>query len=75
MEISDAIWAGIIGAGVAFEVYALTNGKQGDTLSETTRRTFRTRTRAGAILFGVAWGSFSIWYLGHILAGWAFPLS
>lgn len=75
MNFSDAIWAGIIGAGIAFEAYALTNSKSEDTLSETTRRVFHTRTRAGAILFGVAWSAFSIWFLGHIVAGWDFPLS
>lgn len=73
MASADWVWAGIIAAGVAFETYALKNGRDGDTLSEVTRSAFRVRTRAGAILFGVAWTSFSAWYLGHVIWGWDFP--
>jgi hypothetical protein len=70
---AGAVWSGIILAGAAYEAYALVNKRNGDTLSETTRRAFRVRTRTGAVVFGVLWTSFSGWFLGHILWGWPFP--
>lgn len=66
MEVSDAVWGGLLLAGTAFEVYALRNGKEGDTLSETTRRVFRVKTRAGKIVFVGTWAAFAAWYLWHI---------
>jgi hypothetical protein len=63
----DAVWGGLILAGAGFEVYALRNARQGDTLSESTRRWFRVHTKAGAIVFAVAWTGFGVWYLAHIL--------
>lgn len=73
METADIVWAGILAAGAAFEAYALRNGRPGDTLSETTRKVFRVKTKAGALVFGTVWVSFSTWFLGHILYGWPFP--
>jgi hypothetical protein len=73
MAASDWVWSGIIVAGAAVEAYALANKRDGDTLSEVTRRAFRVRTKPGAIAFGTVWVSFSTWFLGHILWGWPFP--
>lgn len=74
METSDLVWGGLILAGAVFEAYALANRRQGDTLSETTRQAFRTRTsRTGRILFGSTWAAFSGWYLVHILWDVPFP--
>ncbi|MBX9392290.1 hypothetical protein K4749_01420 [Streptomyces sp. TRM72054] len=67
MNAADVVWGGLILAGAAFEVCALRNARQGDTLSESTRRWFRVHTKAGAIVFGVAWVGFSVWFLDHIL--------
>jgi hypothetical protein len=64
---ADVVWAGLILAGAAFETYALRNARQGDTLSESTRRWFRVHTKAGAVVFAVSWASFSVWYAWHIL--------
>lgn len=75
MTTADFIWGGIIVAGGAFETFALLNRRDGDTLSETTRRAFRTRTTYGRAAFALSWSAFSVWYLGHILWGWTFPLS
>lgn len=75
MDTADIIWGGLILAGAGFEAYALRNGRDGDTISEATRRLFRVRTRAGKIVFASAWIGFASWYLGHILWGWDFPLS
>lgn len=71
----DIVWGALIAAGVAYEAYTLTTKRSGDTLSETTRKAFRVRTRAGALAFGTLWVSFSTWFLGHILWGWPFPLT
>lgn len=68
MTSADIIWGGLLVVGALFEVYALRNGRSGDTLSESTRRWFRVRTRTGAFVFGVAWCAFSVWFLIHILA-------
>jgi hypothetical protein len=75
MTSSDVIWGTLIAAGAVFEGYALRNGRDGDTLSEATRKTFRVRSRPGKIVFATLWVSFSAWFLGHILYGWPFPLS
>lgn len=75
MSNSDLVWASLILAGAAFEAYTLTNGRQEDTFSATTRRLFRVRTRAGALAFGILWASASTWFFGHVLYGWPFPLS
>jgi hypothetical protein len=64
---ADVVWGGLIVAGAAFEVYALRNAREGDTLSESTRRWFRVHTRAGALVFAAGWVGFSVWYLDHIL--------
>ena len=68
MNAGDFVWGGLILAGAGFEVYALRNARQGDTLSESTRRWFRVHTKAGAVCFAVAWTGFGIWYLDHILS-------
>ena len=68
MNAGDAVWGGLILAGAGFEVWALRNARRGDTLSESTRRWFRVHTKAGAIVFAVAWAAFSVWYAWHILA-------
>jgi hypothetical protein len=69
MDVSsaDLVWGGLLTAGAAFEVYALANGRDGDTLSERTRSWFQVRTRAGAVVFGAAWCGFATWFLVHIL--------
>ncbi|RZU28314.1 hypothetical protein EV284_6480 [Streptomyces sp. BK022] len=66
------MWAAIwIAWGVTFAVVeglALTNRRDGDTLSENTRRLFRTRTsKVGRAIFAVAWIGFSGWFALHIL--------
>lgn len=73
MNTPDAVWGGLIAVGVAFEVYTLRNKRDSDTLSETTRRTFRVQTKGGRIAFAAAWGGFAGWYFGHVIWGWDFP--
>jgi hypothetical protein len=65
---ADFVWGGLILAGAAFEVYALRNAREGDTLSESVRRWFYVHTKAGALVFTAAWIGFSVWFLDHILS-------
>lgn len=64
---ADFVWAGLLTAGAALEVYALKNKQPGDTLSESTRRWFRVNTPAGRWVFGISWTAFAVWYGLHIL--------
>lgn len=73
MSSADWVWGGLLAAGGVYEAVALINRREGDTLSETTRKAFRVRTTGGKIAFGALWISFSSWFLGHILWGWPFP--
>jgi hypothetical protein len=75
MDTPDYVWGGLIAVGVAFEAYTLRNKRDQDTLSETTRRWFQVRTKPGKIVFGSAWAAFAVWYWGHVIYGWPFPLS
>lgn len=76
MDSAEIVWAGIILAGVSFEAYALANRRNGDTLSEVTRSAFRVKTsKVGRAVFASSWAAFSVWFAGHILYGWPFPLT
>lgn len=67
MEPSDAIWGSVFVLGTAIEVWALRNGKPGDTLSERIRAWFRVDTMAGKAVFTTVWVAFSAWFLAHIV--------
>jgi hypothetical protein len=75
MTVYDWAWGGLIAAGLTFEAVALKRKVQGDTLSEFTRKVFRTGdpevpgsgTRWGRIAFLVGWVGFAAWYTWHIL--------
>lgn len=77
MTAYDVAWGSLLAAGLAFEGWALAREKvRGDTLSEFTRKVFRTgypdrpevkRSKTGRVIFGVAWAGFAGWYLYHIL--------
>lgn len=74
MTTPDALWAAIFAAGVTYEAYALADRRDGDTLSETTRRLFRVRnSKAGRWIFGILWSAFALWYWAHILYDVPFP--
>ncbi len=65
---ADMVWSAVVGTGLWYEFRALRNmpHKHPDTLSATTRRTFRTDTTAGRVAFGAFW----LWFLGHVLGWW-----
>lgn len=76
MTVYDAAWGGLLTAGLAFEAWALAHDKRGDTLSEFTRKVFRTgypdrpgirRSKWGRRTFAVVWVGFAAWYTYHIL--------
>ena len=73
-----ACWLGIMVLGTfgLLEGSALVSKKSGDTFSETLRRWLGITPRRwwrpiGMISFLVIFGGFSVWFLGHILLGWA----
>ena len=63
---SDLVWAGMLGAMVAYETYTLKRNLD-HTLSRTTRRTFKTHHPVGKAVWVVGWGWFSTWMMKHIL--------
>lgn len=67
MSEADVIWASLFAAGTAVEVWALRNGREGDTLSERIRAWFRVDTRTGKVVFTVGWLYFSAWFLNHVI--------
>lgn len=65
----NIVWGALFAAGGAYEIYAIFNKKNGDTLSERTRTLFRTKTKIGKTVFTAGWVAFSAWFLFHILGG------
>lgn len=63
---STAVWAGLFGAGLLYEAYAIFNRPEGDTLSEKIRALFRVKSKPGRAIFTVLWAGFSVWFLFHI---------
>ncbi|WP_411147386.1 hypothetical protein [Streptomyces sp. A30] len=62
------IWIAWTAVFAVAEGLALANKRDGDTLSENTRRLFRTRTsKAGRAVFAIGWFGFSGWFAIHIL--------
>lgn len=59
------LWLGIF---AVVEGVALVRKDRGDTLSEHTRKWFRTDTKRGKFLWLSAWGAFATWFAVHI--GW-----
>lgn len=67
MTAADWVWGGLLAAGAGFEVWALRNGRSGDTLSERTRSWFRVSSPVGRTVFAAAWTVFAAWFLVHIV--------
>lgn len=63
-------WAALTAAFVAAEATAIYNKDWKGTFTETVRRLFHVRTRAGKLTFSLVWVPFSIWFFGHILELW-----
>ncbi len=70
MSVADVVWGGLLAVGAVVEVYALLNGRDGDTLSEKIRLWLGVRKQPGRAIFAAGWLVFSIWFLGHVLWGW-----
>lgn len=56
-----------IGAFFVFEAWAVKNKTHGDTLTEHVRDYFNTKGKVGSFVFIGAFGSFSAWFVVHIL--------
>lgn len=67
MTKADAVWLTILAGGLGYEAWTLYSRDVESTLSETTRRTFRVRTKPGRVLFAVSWSGFALWFLFHIV--------
>jgi hypothetical protein len=65
----DLVWGGLLGSALVYEMYAVFNGKQGDTLSERLRVWMRTNTKPGKALFVLGWLGLTAWFVPHILNG------
>ncbi|MFD0352894.1 hypothetical protein ACFVHW_03980 [Streptomyces sp. NPDC127110] len=65
---STVLWTAWAVFFIVYETITLANERDDDTLSENTRRLFRTRTsKAGRALFTVAVAGGGAWFLLHIL--------
>jgi hypothetical protein len=62
----DVIWGALLLAGAAYELFAIRNRLDGDTLSERLREWLRTRTRTGRAVFLTAWLALALWFPLHI---------
>ena len=61
-------WLTCGGAAAIIETLALIRGARDDTLSENTRRLFRTRgSKVGRVVFAAGWLVFAGWFVVHIL--------
>lgn len=60
------VWGGTLGGLAAFDYWCAKNRVEGDSLSECTRAALRTHTRAGQVVFVVAWVALSAWLIPHI---------
>lgn len=68
--IPDIVWimlAVTVGVLEAWAIWASRGGKERGTISHLVRRTFRTHTLAGRLVFGVAWLGFAGWVFWHIV--------
>ena len=64
----DVIWWIIALPPALWEVYAILNRVDGDTLSERTRVWWHVSTVPGKATFGLAWVGFAAWFLWHVVA-------
>lgn len=60
------VWAVVLGGLAGFDYWCARNTVVGDSLSECTRATLRTHTRAGQLLFIGGWAALTAWIVPHI---------
>lgn len=63
----DLVWGGVAALVIFLEIVGIVGKNEDDTISEMTRKYFRTETKLGAVAFGLAWVGFAAWYFYHIL--------
>lgn len=67
----DLIWGGVAALVLFLEMVGIFGKTKDDTISEQTRKWFKTETPLGAAGFTVAWLGFAAWFLYHIV--WDVP--
>lgn len=65
----NVMWGGLLGAGLAYELWAVLFKIEGHTLSERTRAWFRIHTRTGKAVFVAGWLALTAWFVPHIVNG------
>lgn len=63
----NGAWFALLLFGFVLEMWALFNGRPGDTLSERLRSWFQVHRRPGWFAFALCWIVFSVWFWIHIL--------
>lgn len=63
----DLVWGSVAALVIFLEVVGIVGKNKDDTISEMTRKYFKTDTKFGAIGFTLAWLGFAAWYLYHIV--------
>ncbi len=67
MDIYDVVYLSAVVVFFGMETYALLNKTEGDTVSEKTRKFFRTKTKTGAFIFLFMLGGLATWLAAHIV--------
>lgn len=63
----DLVWGSVAALVIFLEIVGIVGKNKDDTISEMTRKYFRTDTKLGAFAFAAAWIGFAIWYFYHII--------
>ena len=66
MSVWTILWLLWLVAFAVLEGYTIRSKRKGDTLSETTRRWFGTKTKLGRWVWIASFGLFSAWFVVHI---------
>ena len=61
------VWGGVAVLVLFLEMVGIFGRNKDDTISELTRKYFKTDTPVGAIGFSLVWIGFAAWYLYHIV--------
>lgn len=61
------VWAALLTAGVAHELWTVHKRRDADTLSATTRAAFHTDTTVGRTVWLTSWCGFAAWFAAHIV--------
>lgn len=63
----ERVWGGLFLAGLVYEFFGLNGHVEGGTLSEVTRKVFRTHHPVGKAVFVSGWALLTAWFVPHIV--------